>query len=775
MSSKVQTVELRRIFPITGFICYEGPATAHQWYANDIGLIGGREQEALAEINRAHQLDPLSPIISKQAGDIQVMARQYDEALVGCKKLADEEPTFSSVHYCLYRAYWGKRMYPQVIEELKALGQLSGDRNRSEFASAMGQGFRSAGWKGALAKGIETLQAQSKTGSSSAYLIAELYAQLGDKDHAFQWLNTACQERNNGAIDTMQLASPSLYTLTYGIDGEGRWNALSEGSTTVVPTSGATYNAASQPLTIPVGTGAGQGDNYTYDSNTGRMTHWGYEVGSAAETGTLTWNDNWTLESVAIVDGVNAGGTQTCSYNSSLVPGTGYDDLGRLIGGSCGSSGSLWNQTDIYDQYDNLTKSSTGFVSWNPGYSPTTNHYTCTGCTYDSSGNVTNDGTNAYTWNGYTKMASVNNTSGTGCGSAGCLVYDALGRVVEIDGSSTPVEIWYTQLGKTAYMNGTTENYAYWPAPGDATALYNGSVYFMHKDWLGNARIISLVGSSPSVTSDRAIAPYGEIYDIFGSTNQNEAMFTGDTQDVLTGMYDTPNRELQASSQGRWLSPDPAGAGWNQYAYPTDPNDNVDPSGLACYPIEIQRHICGFQGGAGQFGWNWDQFGLFGIDLTMWGLREGSVERFIVGNGFVFGDSGSPAAGNQSGNQPPWKACQWGTQWLCMKVYGRVWLQNNMQADQQIFNMTNDPYLWASGGSVGATFGQINQLEQVNLVIDNVALGNMAMSALDNVQGAELPPGITDATDAGIDYFQEVRNQNNAQIDQMVQALLASW
>jgi TolB-like protein len=43
-------------------------ATAHQWYALDIGWIGGRGQEAIAEINRAHQLDPLSPIISTQVG-----------------------------------------------------------------------------------------------------------------------------------------------------------------------------------------------------------------------------------------------------------------------------------------------------------------------------------------------------------------------------------------------------------------------------------------------------------------------------------------------------------------------------------------------------------------------------------------------------------------------------------------------------------------------------------------------------------------------------------
>ena len=35
-------------------------AHAHQRYANNLGVIGGREQEALAEINRAHQLDPMS-------------------------------------------------------------------------------------------------------------------------------------------------------------------------------------------------------------------------------------------------------------------------------------------------------------------------------------------------------------------------------------------------------------------------------------------------------------------------------------------------------------------------------------------------------------------------------------------------------------------------------------------------------------------------------------------------------------------------------------------
>jgi tetratricopeptide (TPR) repeat protein len=173
-------------------------ATAHQWYAGEIAAIGGREQEALAEIDRAHQLDPSSPIITQSVGDIHFFARQFDEATGICKKVANENPTFAEAHGCLARAYWGKRMYPQVIEEWRAYGKLSGDRNISDFASAMEQGFRAAGWKGALTKGIEIRQEQRKLGYSSPYQIATFYADLGDKDQAFRWLNTAYQERDPG-------------------------------------------------------------------------------------------------------------------------------------------------------------------------------------------------------------------------------------------------------------------------------------------------------------------------------------------------------------------------------------------------------------------------------------------------------------------------------------------------------------------------------------------------------------------------------------------------
>jgi hypothetical protein len=89
-------------------------------------------------------------------------------------------------------------LYPQVIEEQQTYGRLCGDPYEAEFASALAEGFRSAGWKGAVKKGIQVRLAQRKAGYYSAYILADLYVELGDKDQAFQWLNTAYAERETG-------------------------------------------------------------------------------------------------------------------------------------------------------------------------------------------------------------------------------------------------------------------------------------------------------------------------------------------------------------------------------------------------------------------------------------------------------------------------------------------------------------------------------------------------------------------------------------------------
>jgi TolB-like protein/DNA-binding winged helix-turn-helix (wHTH) protein/Tfp pilus assembly protein PilF len=171
-------------------------ATARQWYGDDLSMIGGREKEAIAEVTRAQELEPQSPVINRVVGSVLVWTRHFDEALAICTKLANDDPTFAIAHDCLAQAYWGKHMYPQVIEEWKICSQLSGHPEEIGAAAAMDQGFRSGGWKAAVDSLVEYDKEQRKTHYYSAFIIATFYADEGDKEEAFRWLDTAYQEHD---------------------------------------------------------------------------------------------------------------------------------------------------------------------------------------------------------------------------------------------------------------------------------------------------------------------------------------------------------------------------------------------------------------------------------------------------------------------------------------------------------------------------------------------------------------------------------------------------
>jgi len=86
--------------------------------------------------------------------------------------------------------------------------------------------------------------------------------------------------------------------------------------------------------------------------------------------------------------------------------------------------------------------------------------------------------------------------------------------------------------------------------------------------------------------SSTAYAPFGEQYATAGTADSS---FTGQDQDTVSSLYDFQARR-QSPSQGRWISPDPAGRkaaslaspqSWNRYAYvQNNPLAIIDPKGL---------------------------------------------------------------------------------------------------------------------------------------------------------------------------------------------------
>jgi RHS repeat-associated protein len=406
---------------------------------------------------------------------------------------------------------------------------------------------------------------------------------------------------------------PGLPTITYGaadgsgLDGEGRVTKITA-SSGANPLTGATYTTSG--TTQPLGSltqltlGSSDTDNFSYDSNTERMTQYKFNIGSPAQSvvGNLTWNANGSLGALQITDPFNSANAQTCNFT--------YDDLARQSTANCGTA---WNQSFSFDPFGNINKSATVGTTFNATYSTATNRITTIGSlvpTYDLNGNLTNDTAHAYTWDSEGRMLSVD--SGTSGGV--CDTYDAFGRMSEkatgTSCSSSYTEIVYSPSGgRLAAMTGQTLQQASVPLVGGGEAVYNSSglLAYRHPDLLGSSRF----ASTPSRTKyfDVAYAPYGEDYADSGTTDLS---FTDQKKDTASWIYDFMLRKYNAA-HGRWMSPDPSGMRaanprapqtWNRYAYVANsPMTAVDPLGLREEPdcrISLDSGCGGF-GGSGVY------------------------------------------------------------------------------------------------------------------------------------------------------------------------------
>jgi TolB-like protein/Tfp pilus assembly protein PilF len=165
------------------------------WYAQDIAQVGGHSQEAMAAASRAYQLDPLSPSVAFNVGYAQVLAGFPEDAITTCGKVVQDNPSYARSHWCLLRAYWAKGDHAKVVEEWKLYAQYLGSPTETQFANALAEGFQAGGWKSAMQKGIEARLKQRKSGYASPFEIALFYTEVGNKEQAFLWLDTAYHER----------------------------------------------------------------------------------------------------------------------------------------------------------------------------------------------------------------------------------------------------------------------------------------------------------------------------------------------------------------------------------------------------------------------------------------------------------------------------------------------------------------------------------------------------------------------------------------------------
>jgi TolB-like protein/DNA-binding winged helix-turn-helix (wHTH) protein/Flp pilus assembly protein TadD len=169
-----------------------GYATGHEWYGWHLAALG-RNGEAVAEVEKAESLDPLSLIISADLAEELLVARRYDEAIKQIRKAIYLDPFFANGHYVLGQALAQKHIYNEAIKELQIAVQLSPES--TAFTANLAYAHAVSGMTDEAVKLLNDLKNRSHGAFSNAAEVALIYVGLDQKDQAMAWLEKAYAER----------------------------------------------------------------------------------------------------------------------------------------------------------------------------------------------------------------------------------------------------------------------------------------------------------------------------------------------------------------------------------------------------------------------------------------------------------------------------------------------------------------------------------------------------------------------------------------------------
>ena len=174
-----------------------GYATAHQWYAGLLSILG-RHEEAIREIRIARNLDPFSARISSSVGGYLYLARQYGQALEELKKALEVFPNDLETHQALGWTYEAIGKYEEAANFYLRYIELSGGLKAGE--ADLASCYALMGKREEARKILNSIIDYSKRNYVSPVAIAWIFAALGEKDQTFAWLGKAFQERDPGFL-----------------------------------------------------------------------------------------------------------------------------------------------------------------------------------------------------------------------------------------------------------------------------------------------------------------------------------------------------------------------------------------------------------------------------------------------------------------------------------------------------------------------------------------------------------------------------------------------
>jgi tetratricopeptide (TPR) repeat protein len=168
-------------------------ATAHQWYAVFLAS-DGQFNQALAEINRALELEPEALAARADLCQILYFLQRYDDAEIECRRVLAADDRFFSAHLYLYDIYTAQQRYDEAVNEFFTTERLAVNHSTlpqhlDQLKTAYDNGGIHAFWR----LRIKTLD---KPPGSGGFTVGKYYARLGENEKAMAALRRASEKPN---------------------------------------------------------------------------------------------------------------------------------------------------------------------------------------------------------------------------------------------------------------------------------------------------------------------------------------------------------------------------------------------------------------------------------------------------------------------------------------------------------------------------------------------------------------------------------------------------
>jgi serine/threonine protein kinase/Tfp pilus assembly protein PilF len=182
-------------------------ATGYQWYSNFLKNLG-RLDEAAVMIKRAHEIDPLSSAISINLSRMYLLQNDPNASIENSLKVIELDPNFPSAYVHLGQAYLKQGRNAEAIANLEKAVELS---NRAgETLMYLGHGYAVTGKRTQAIAIVKELEEKFARKEANGRYVAGVYAGLGEKDGAFEWLEKDFQAKGEVSSITWGIPHESL-------------------------------------------------------------------------------------------------------------------------------------------------------------------------------------------------------------------------------------------------------------------------------------------------------------------------------------------------------------------------------------------------------------------------------------------------------------------------------------------------------------------------------------------------------------------------------------